>query len=72
MTNMTMPYHKNSCPCGNNFLNFGRPFLGHHNYILILSDRYLETEKKVFEEMMYSYIDFYGHPLAQLPLLSRS
>ena len=32
--------------------NFGRPFLGHHNYILGLSDLCLGVEKKIFKEIM--------------------
>ena len=32
-----MPQHKNPCPGGHIIYNFGRPFLGHHYYILSLS-----------------------------------
>ena len=31
------PLHKNSCPGGHEIYNFGRPFLGDHNYLLSLS-----------------------------------
>ena len=40
-------------------MNFGRPFLGHHNIILSLSDLCLGVEKKIFKEIMhfhYRYI----------------
>ena len=36
------------CPGGHEIYNFGRPFLGHHYYILSLSDLYLGVEKNVF------------------------
>ena len=35
-------------PGGHESYNFGRPFLGHHYYILSLSDLYLGVEKNVF------------------------
>ena len=37
MTYMAMLQHKNSCPWDYEIYNFGRPFLGHHNYILTWS-----------------------------------
>ena len=37
--------------------NFGRPFLGHHYYILGLSDQCLGVEKKIFREI-YQYYTF--------------
>ena len=50
MTYMAAPQHKNPCPGIHEIYNFGRPFLGHHYYILSLSDLYLEVEKKIFKE----------------------
>ena len=38
---------------GHEIYNFGRPFLGHHNYILSLSDLCLGVEKKIFKEIMH-------------------
>ena len=37
------------------FTIFGRPFLGHHYYILGLSDLCLGVEKKIFKEIMHFY-----------------
>ena len=34
---MATPKHKNPCPRGHEIYNFGRPFLGHHYYIPLLS-----------------------------------
>ena len=55
MTYMAMPPHKNPCPRGHEIYNFGRPFLGHHYYILGLSDLCLGIEKKIFKEIMHFY-----------------
>ena len=41
MTYMPMPQHKRPCPVGHEIYNFCRTFLGHHYYILSLSDLYL-------------------------------
>ena len=46
---MTTPLQKNPCPGGNEIYNFGRPFLGHHNYILTMSVLCLGVEK-IFKE----------------------
>ena len=35
--------------------NFGKPFLGHHYYILSLSDPCPGVEKKIFKEIMHFY-----------------
>ena len=43
----------NPCPRGHEIDNFGRPFLGHHNYILTLSILCLGEEKKIFKEIMH-------------------
>ena len=48
---------KNPCPKGHEIYNFGRPFLGHHNYILNLSMLCLEIEKKIFKEIMHVHYD---------------
>ena len=42
---MVTPHHKNPCPGVHEIYNFGRPFLGHHYYILGLSDLFLGEEK---------------------------
>ena len=43
----------NPCPGGHENYNFGGPFLGHHFYILSLSDLCLVVEKMIFKEIMY-------------------
>ena len=53
MTYMATPYNKNPCPRGHESYNFVRPFLGHHHYILSLSDLCLGVSKKIFKETMY-------------------
>ena len=55
MTYMATPSHKNPCPRGHEIYNFGRPFLGHHYYILGLSDLCLGVEKKILKEIMHFY-----------------
>ena len=55
MTNMATPQHKNPCPRGQEIYNFGRHFLGHHYYILSLSDVCLGDERKIFKEIMHFY-----------------
>ena len=52
MTYMATPQHKNPDPGGHEIYNFGRPFLGHHYYILGLSDLCLGVEKKIVKEIM--------------------
>ena len=47
------PQHKNLCPGGHEICNIGRPFLGHHYFILILSDLCLRVEKKFSKEIMH-------------------
>ena len=42
-------------PRGHEIYNFGRPFLGHHYYILGLSDLCLGVEKNIFKEIMHFY-----------------
>ena len=36
---------------GHEIYNFGRPFLAHHYYILVLSDLCPGVEKKIFKEI---------------------
>ena len=50
--------HKNPCPGGKQIYNFGRPFLGHHCYILTQSDLSLGLEEKVFKEI-HQFLTFY-------------
>ena len=46
--------------------NFGTPFLGHHYYILSLSDQCpREKIKRFLKEMMHFHYDLHGHALAQ-------
>ena len=40
-------------PGGHEIYNFGRPFLGHHYYILSLSDLCLGVDKNIFKEIMH-------------------
>ena len=53
-----MPQHRNPCPGGHEIYNFGRPFLGHHNYIHSLSVLCLGVEKKIFKEI-HQFYTFY-------------
>ena len=53
MTYMATPLHQNPSPGGHEIYNFGRPFLGRHNYILSLSNLGLGVEKKIFKEIMH-------------------
>ena len=59
MTYMTTPLHKNSCPGGHEIYNFGRPFLGHHNYVHILSDSCLGVEKMICIGKMHFHLMSY-------------
>ena len=65
---MATPHHRNPSPRGHEIYNFGRPFLGHHYYILGLSDLCLEVEKKIFKEIMHSnYMTYMSTPLHKNP-----
>ena len=51
-----MPSQKNPCPRGHEIYNFGRTFLGHYYYIIIiyifsLPDLCLRVEKKICKEI---------------------
>ena len=46
-------------PRGHEIYNFGRPFLGHHYYILGLSDKCLGVGKKIYKEVQQFYT---SHP----------
>ena len=41
------------CPRGHEIYNFGRPFLGHHYFLLGLSSLYLVVEKNIFKAIMH-------------------
>ena len=43
-----MPLHKNPCLGGHEIYKFGRPILGHHYYILGLSDQCLVSREEEF------------------------
>ena len=50
-------------PRGHENYNFGRPFLGHHYYIISLSDQCLGVEKKISKEMMhFHYMTYMATP----------
>ena len=65
---MVTRYHRNPCPeCHK---SFGRPFHGHHYYILSLSDLWLGVEKKLFKEIMHFTVRLiWQHPRAIKNLL---
>ena len=66
---MATPYHKNPSPGGHEIYNFGTPFLGHHYYILNLSDLCVGVKKKTLKRnYAFSLHDLYGHALAQEPV----
>ena len=53
------------CPGGNEIYNFGRPVLGHHYYILSLSELGLGVEKKIFFlKYAFSLYNLYDHAQA--------
>ena len=56
------PQYKNPCPRGHGIYNFGRLFLGHHNYILSLSVLCLEIEKNIFKVMTYMATPLHKKP----------
>ena len=61
------------CPDGHEIYNLVRPLLGHHYYILSLSDLCMGGKKKIFKRHnAFSLYDLYGHTLAQEPLPWRS
>ena len=52
-------------------MNFGRHFLGHHYYILSLSDQCLGVKKKNFKEIMhFSYCYGLASVVVRRPLTS--
>ena len=68
MIYMAMPLHKNPCPRGQGIYNLGRTFLGHHYYILSLSDLCLRVEKEIFKEIMQShYMTYMAMPQHKNP-----
>ena len=56
MIYMTTPQHKNPYPGCHEIYNFGKPFLGHHSYILSLTDQCLGVEEKILKEIQQFYI----------------
>ena len=52
-------------PAGHEIDNFGRPFLGHDDYIISLYDLYLGVETK---KKMYFHHMTYAHALTQEPV----
>ena len=56
MHHMATPQHKNPCSGGHEIYKFGRPFLRHTNYLLILSVVSLGVEKKIFKEMVHFHL----------------
>ena len=50
---MATPQRKNHCPGGHEIYNLGRPFFGHHYYLLSLSDLCLGVKKKIFKGIMH-------------------
>ena len=50
---------------GHEISNFGRSFLGHHYYILGLSDQCLGVENKIFKEIQQFYT-FYPQIISPL------
>ena len=55
---MPRPSARTRCPGGHEIDNFGRPFLGHHHYILSLSDLCLRV-KKIFKRIMHFHFMTY-------------
>ena len=51
-------------PRGHEIYNTGRPFHGHHYFILSLSDLCMGVEK-IFKENVFSLYNLYGHTLVQ-------
>ena len=47
---MATPQHKNPYPGGHEIYNFGRPFLGHHYYLLSLYELFVWTMPRSREE----------------------
>ena len=63
MTYMVTPSQKTPCQEGHECYNFGRPFLGHHYYILSFSDLCLGEKKKIFKEiMLFHYMTYMAMP----------
>ena len=58
MTYMATPQHMNPCHEGPEIYNFGRPFFGHHYYILSLSEPCTGVERKIIYEI-HQFQTFY-------------
>ena len=50
MPYMAKPLHKYPSPRGHEIYIFCRPFLGHHNYIHVLSEQCLGVQKKFLKK----------------------
>ena len=58
---MATPQHRNHCPRILEIYNFSRLFLGHHVFILILSEQCLRVEKKILKKNACLLCNLYGH-----------
>ena len=58
MTCMATPLQRNPCPRGHEIYYFGRPFLGHHFYILSWSQPCPCVEKIYKEKHIYRFTRF--------------
>ena len=54
---MAMSRHKNSCSRCHEIYSFDKPFLGHHYFVLSLSDLCPGVENKIF---MIDWIGYYN------------
>ena len=69
---MAIPILKEPLPRGcHKIYNFVRPFLGHHYYILSLSDLCIGGKKKIFKRnnafALYDLPGIWPHPCARTP-----
>ena len=64
MTYMVMPQHKNPWPGEHEIYYLGRPFLGHHYYVLIMCEPCLRVTKIFLKK----YNNFSLYPKLTSPL----
>ena len=65
---MTRMVSKGPQPRGHEINNSGRPFLGHHTFILSLFVLCLGVEKKIFKEIMHFHnMTYMATPLHKNP-----
>ena len=63
MTYKATPQHKNRCPRVHENYYFRRPFIGHHYFILSLSELCLGIEMKIFKEIIhFNYMIYIATP----------